>query len=282
MTVKRIKGEDWYIIFTDHDGNKPELPKVRHSMSASLYGPKIEARVEWSLLPPRGGHGIGARVGYNGAESDLGLDIYLGRLGSFWTRLQAPWTAWARVSKKQSPEDWYHARHTGVRLFPWQGCIIQATVGEREGTSSKGDPWWRDMKITHTDFWGRTKTTTEIMDMGSAVVPMPEGKYEATWKHQKFVSRYTGRLGKIKDAALGPRSHSTYWLEIPGGIPAEGKGENSWDCGMDGLFGCGGQTLEEAIGRAVSSSLRDRSRHGGPHNLPHPMTVSEAEKFVAG
>jgi hypothetical protein len=51
-------------------------------------------------------------------------------------------------------------------------------------------------------------------------------------------------------------------LDIPGGIPHNGKGENSWDCGDDGLWGCGGDTVEEAIGHAVSSVLRSRRRYG--------------------
>jgi hypothetical protein len=65
-------------------------------------------------------------------------------------------------------------------------------------------------------------------------------------------------------------------LDIPGGIPHEGKGENSWDCGMDGLFGCSGATVAEAIANAVRHTQRDRERYGGPHNLTRPMTVAEA------
>ena len=43
-------------------------------------------------------------------------------------------------------------------------------------------------------------------------------------------------------------------LNIPTGIPHEGKGTASWNCGEDGLFGCGcsGDSIEKAIGHTVA------------------------------
>ena len=45
---------------------------------------------------------------------------------------------------------------------------------------------------------------------------------------------------------------------------------------MDGVLGTSGATLEEAVANLVRSVMRDRSRYGGPHDLPGPMTIAEA------
>ena len=49
--------------------------------------------------------------------------------------------------------------------------------------------------------------------------------------------------------------------------PFEGKGENGWDCGEDGLYGCGsnGASIEHAIGTTVEKVLDTRRRRGGRH-----------------
>lgn len=281
MTVKHIKGDDWYIILVDHDQNKTEVPSYRHSKVASLHGPSVEVRVERLLLPRRG-HGVGVVFGYNGSESDVGLDIFLGRIGAIWMRMRSPLTSWATLDSEKHPDDWFMPRHVGVRLFPWEKCIVHLSINAVEGRSRRDDPWWREIALTLSDIVGHTSCTLEVTETGDAFVPMPEGPYRATWKREKRTFHHKKPLGRLWDAIMGPQTTVGYWLEIPGGIPAEGKGENSWDCGMDGLCGCGGKSLEEAVGRAVTSTLRDRGRYGGPHNLPKPMTIIEAEKYVAG
>ena len=241
-----------------------------------LYGPRTEAHAEWRLFAKKG-HGYGFQFGRNGSESDIGLDLYAGPLGSLWARLRSPWTRWARISQERDPENWYHARHYGVTLFPWNGCIIQAEFGALEGRSSRGDPWYRDMTLTTRMILGNQTTTTETVEMGLTNVPMPEGNYAASWEKKRRTWRYKRWPGRLIDIVRGPRVRDYVTLDIAGGIPFEGKGENSWDCGMDGLFGCGGRTVEDAVGHAVSSVLRSRERYGGPHNLTQPTSVRELD-----
>lgn len=122
---------------------------------------------------------------------------------------------------------------------------------------SSRDPWWkRGVSLNLIDaLLGRTKCSTVKGNPVEVFVPMPEGKYRAmavvetrTWTRPRWFSH----------------SRESVWLEIDGGIPHAGKGENSWDCGDDGLRGIGGETVEKAIGNAVASVLRDRRRYGMP------------------
>lgn len=286
MTIRHIAGrEDWYTITTERARNgRPAWHSRRFGLYGNL-GPRrsFEASVEWSLFTR--GHGIGVQLGRNGAESHLGFDIYASRLGSAWFRLHSPWTKWTKVRRppEGAPRDdvmpWYDPRHTGIRLFPWNGCLLEIEIDNPAHSSHRDRAWWHEMKLTSTTILGRTKADTEELGSGPCGIPMPEGIYAATWTRKRYTRRYTARVGRLLDAVRGPRAHQSWSIDVPGGIPVEGKGENSWDCGMDGTFGFSTgreHNLEEAIGALVGSVLRDRERYGGPHHLTRPMTVAEA------
>lgn len=94
----------------------------------------------------------------------------------------------------------------------------------------------------------------------TVAVRMPEGAYHATTKVERV--RWNRRLWN------GP------WLwrgsiEVPGGIPLPGKGENSWDCDDDAVYGCSFAVEEdppsphELANRLALDALRTRVRHGG-------------------
>lgn len=131
--------------------------------------------------------------------------------------------------------------------------------------SRHNDPWWKKVhRFNLADLLlGRRKCTTEIIGSGETLIPMPEGSYRATYKTERRTWKRPRSFFKLQRV--------DFWLDIPGGIPHEGKGENSWDCGEDGLCGIGGETLEKAIGAAVSSVLNDRKRYGwrrAPKEIP--------------
>lgn len=116
-------------------------------------------------------------------------------------------------------------------------------------------PWHRNTITLHVKEWiiGSPSCDTTKGEPVACVVPMPEGSYPATATPESRT--WTWRFGRKK-------TRESYSLDIPGGIPFSGKGENSWDCGDDGLFGTGGDTLEKAIGNAVASVLEKRRRYG--------------------
>jgi len=235
-----------------------------------LYGPNTEAHVEWNLIG-RHSFGFGFDVGRNGMESDLGVDLYAGPVGSVWLRLRSPWTRWLRV--KEGQDHWYEARHYGIRIHPYRGCLVMVQLGAYNGMGPKRRRA-RDLSLTPRTFLGRNRSEVTIEDRGETVVPMIEGAYRATWERRRYTTYHTAPLGRLLDAIVGPSSHASVVLDIPGGIPVEGKGENSWDCGMDGIFGTSGETVERAVANAVGAVLRGRKQYGGPHNLTAPTPVA--------
>ena len=276
MTVLRLPFLDhdkWYVINVDRsdDGANPWQSRL-----VSLHGPNSTASVEWSLLG-KYKFGWGFELGRNGGESDLGLNLYFGRLAKLWFRLRAPWTRWARIDKDSGDKDWFYARHTGLVIHPHEDCYLRGEFEALDGHWSKGDPWWRSWSITKTTILGRRTFDIQTGDSGEARIPLPEGVYVGTWQEEAYTNRYVRFPGTLIDRIFGPRSHKLVNVSVEGGIPVEGKGENSWDCGMDGIFGISGPTLADAIGNYTKAVLRDRDRHGGPHHLQRPMTVREAE-----
>lgn len=280
MTIRHLPlldPERWYVITVDR-ATEERRPAWQHH-EIHLHGPNSGASISWNVLTARygwNGFGFGFRVGRNGGESDLGLDLYAGALGSIWTRLRAPWLRWARVTQIQDRDEWYLARHTGFRFFPREDVWFEFNIEDRDGLWHHGQPWWRSWSFGKRQVMGRFNCDLAVEETGECRIPLPEGVYPATWERKVRTWRYRRPLGSWRDRIVGLRTRVDYSIDIPGGIPIEGKGENSWDCGMDGLFGTGGRSLEEAIGHCVEHVLRGRARYGGPHDLPHPMTVSEA------
>ena len=271
MSVKHLfDREDWYVISVDHGEDKGKAPW--RARAVIVHGPRTEAKAEWSCLAR--GFGYGVEFGRNGGEGDVGLSIYAGPLASVWLGLRSPWTSWLRVRPDQP--DRYTARQTGLRLFPYEDCYVQVKVEDRDDQWSKGQPWWWSWSLGRQQVFGPTDCTTTVTGTGDTVVPMPEGTYPATWTQEQREWRHRRPIGTWRDRLLGVRTRTNVRLDISGGIPHEGKGENGWDCGMDGLFGCGGATVADAVANAVRSVTRDRERYGGPHGLTEPTTVRQA------
>jgi hypothetical protein len=146
--------------------------------------------------------------------------------------------------------------------FAIHDWTIRLGVWERSGEWRSSDPWWiRGVSFNLPDFFlGRTKHTNETVGEFVVSIPMPEGSYPAkvriehcTWKRP----RWFGGINR-RDA----------WVDIPGGIPFPGKGENSWDCGMDGLFGygCSSTKPEDVIAKGVQSVMESRRKYAGSVN----------------
>jgi len=132
---------------------------------------------------------------------------------------------------------------------------VQFTPWGRWGEWASRDPWWiRGVSLDLKDLvLGRITYHAEELALVPCHVPMPEGNYPAIAKVQRVTrgrTRWFKRTGKEVD------------LSIPKGIPYAGKGENSYDCGDDGLFGIGGNSIDDAIRRAQESVRESRRRHG--------------------
>lgn len=142
-------------------------------------------------------------------------------------------------------------------ISDWQ---VSFSPWGRWGEWNTSDPWWvRGVSFDIRDVvLGRSRYTTRtIGDEASVEIPLPEGRYpavatltESTWKRPRW---FTQRRTYID-------------VKIPKGIPYAGKGENSWDCDDDGLFGYSseGPLLGRAIARGAEIVLEYRQRYGKP------------------
>lgn len=206
-----------------------KLPLWRHGRTW-LFGSRVS--VEWVVL---GRCALGVAVGSRGFS------------------VRTPLASLYVSSTRRDP---FESRELDV--YWHAGCLWISHPFERSGgwETRASDPWWRKAICLHVVDWliGRARYEQVDGEPFEALVPMPEGSYRAiaqprrsTWCRRWYWPQ---------------RTETSVWLTIPGGIPHAGKGENSWDCGDDGLFGIGGATLEDAIANAIRSSLRSRRRHG--------------------
>jgi hypothetical protein len=153
-------------------------------------------------------------------------------------------------------------REFDVSFHDW---TLRVTPWGRWGEWNTRDPWW--IRGVALDFrrlvLGQRVYRAEELALVPCIVPMPEGNYHAVAKVQR-VTRGFQRWFK--------RTGREVTLSIPKGIPFAGKGENSWDCGDDGLFGIGGDSIDDVIRRAQDSVIERRRRYGHAS----PQAVAEA------
>lgn len=115
----------------------------------------------------------------------------------------------------------------------------------------------------------------------------------------RFADRVVGRLfgsyvserQKLQDGTVkehyGPRAH-LHWQNLndnergkPKGVPYEGKGENSWDCGEDGIFGIGTDkpSYPALIARVVEHVLSQRKKRDGNMDAKYPDPAIRKASF---
>ena len=141
--------------------------------------------------------------------------------------------------------------------FRWSIWVGTMASWSRDATWCR---WWRQGHIDFTDLvLGKTTYRREVVKSGLSLhIPMPEGVYpataqieHATWKRPRWFAK-----------------QRTYvQVDVPnGGLPFSGKGDNSWDCGDDGLCGYSveGTSLEKAIAHGIEVALTNRRRYGMP------------------
>ena len=139
----------------------------------------------------------------------------------------------------------------------------------------RSDPWWRRFSFNPVDrIFGRTRCDTVTGSTVSVVVPMPEGSYPAT------VTQETRTWTRAR-LPFWKRRRVDYSIDIPRGIPFMGKGENSWDCGDDGLYGTGGDSVEGAVANAVKCVLQSRRRYGETAETRGRVVMARATKEPA-
>ncbi len=219
--------------------------------------------VEWSWRVGEWGPHLGFYY-ESGNEYNCKRRFYVGFL------LGRVWFKWVgRTKNKRGNRRYGFELGRKTFAFYW-GC---SEHGRQCGYDDKGiyyfALWWDRL----LDFlFGKTVYLVERKDRDweliKGVVKMPEGDYPAAFT-------YTTRVWFRPRSPFRKVQYGTN-VDIEGGIPFSGKGENSWDMGEDGLYGTGisgktkaeGWDTEKAALEAADSAINTRMRRGDPFEWP--------------
>lgn len=239
-------------------------------------GRRIHA--EWHLLSRH----FGVSFSANGGDDDATATLFVGcGLFAFWlgcSGLPVGRSEW-RPFGTTTPDGrtgYTHREKQEFALLVHDWAVWLTVWGGTMEWRSR-DPWWKRGVCWHfvDTLLGERRHTHTILEeqWRTVLVPMPEGCYETlmrpevrTWTRPRW--------------PFWPLNIRQEYIEIriEKGIPFEGKGENSWDCGEDGLFGTSStsHSYERAIASVVESVLKSRKRYGGSwqHRNAAPVVVS--------
>lgn len=104
---------------------------------------------------------------------------------------------------------------------------------------------------------GKTVYTEEVLRQEAVTIPLDGREYEGVWKF----SRATWKRPRWPFLS-NERVES--WIDVEHPPAFSGKGENSWDCGDDGIFGCGSKEITPAgaVGDYIKRVVQARERYG--------------------
>ncbi len=165
-----------------------------------------------------------------------------------------------RVAKAVLPKDqrWRSGREVSLAIHDWR---VWWSLWMSPDGSDSNEPRYRRGNLAV--LWPLGKQTYASVPDGDPVevqIPMPEGNVPALVKWSKVTRGYkrwpwttTKRRAEIDPI-------------VP--VPIPGKGENSWDCGRDAIYGMhlaegAHRGTEEAIGEFIASTLRLRREREG-------------------
>lgn len=162
---------------------------------------------------------------------------------------------WVSNKIKRKDEKYGNGRSIGISFFE-SSMWIELWNDPNESRST--DPKWWSFHINFADIlFGKQNCTKELLEERAVLIPMPEKAYQGhaklykyTWKRPRWFKREVKRVE----------------LDIPEGLPMEGKGENAHDCGTNATFSmttgeC--NSIPEGVGILVGSVLKDRVKYGG-------------------
>jgi hypothetical protein len=142
-------------------------------------------------------------------------------------------------------------RSVGFRIFDGQIWVDLWA----DPNNSANNATWQEFSWGPANFFlGRVKYSRRNQKVFETEIIMPEGRYPAT------VTTYIGQWKRPRWPAK--RIYKAE-IEVPGGIPIPGKGENSWDIDdttIDSMT-CTARTINEASQKMFDTVMRDRIRH---------------------
>ena len=160
---------------------------------------------------------------------------------------------------------------TGIRIFDsaiWLDCWRDSWGGWTNYQKKWQRVLYNRQLCLHLDdlLLGRMDYQRLTLETKTATVYMPEAAYPVQITFERSIRK---RPRWIATQTLGCQ------IDIPGGIPVPGKGENSWDCGDDAILSMGSSatTVSEAVADVVKSVMRTRERYASIHWRPEKATA---------
>lgn len=222
---------------------------------ARLFWPSNCASIEWDLFSRACRLGI---TFSDTGDTAITVSISIPFLFSVWLLLdRAKWV------KRLPGVKWNGKWGSGEReiYIRFHDGALWWTLWRNGDEHKRGD--WRDSCFHFDDFFlGRNKYSETERQTHTALLVMPEGTYPvtvelftSTWKRSRWPF---------------PKSVQRANVEIEGGIPVPGDGENDWDLDDDAIFSSTfpAATVGEALASIRESAMRDRRRNGGEAWIP--------------
>lgn len=217
-----------------------------------LFSNQPTISLEWNLFNARSPH---IEFSFGGGQvgtfitipflltfvAHLYLPIFIGRARVFKVYLFEGMLCWAFNA---GPDDWM------------------------DSTNKRGIKGRLD--ITRT-LLGKVNYSSEIIETQNVLIPMPEKSYSAkmelrrdTWKRSRWFAHRTLRVH----------------YDVNEAIPHPGKGENSYDCGDDGIYGgcVPAESIAEAVGKIVTLTYEYRIKRGGYSSIMWQPSENTAVK----
>jgi len=177
---------------------------------------------EWYILPWK----FGIEAGIANYECAISISLRLVLFSIHVSINNAEWERWLMEKTKREDETYGSGRIIGMQMFNYT-LWIDLWRDPMEWRSE--DPWWWHFNIDFREIlFGKSKSHFNVINQGDSVIIMPEGAYPCTYKVKTYFHERPRWF---------IRTHTIIDVNIPLGIPIEGKGENSWDCGMDATYG---------------------------------------------
>lgn len=150
--------------------------------------------------------------------------------------------------------------------FYWFESALWLQLWGSEFESSRSDPWWRKMHAFRFDDFFLGQTDYSKVELWSKPVSfeMDGKKYlckatgeKCTWKRPRWFADVREYIDISFNADM---CHPPQFA---------GKGENSWDCGDEGIWGTSFQTnnVEDAIEQYKQCVIGYRKRYGNPSKV---------------
>lgn len=201
-----------------------------------------------------------------GDTSEISLWLGIPFLLSLYLSLEAPWlrpiVPTIRSKSYTKPGEYWDmpiTRCVGFRIFDGR---IWLDLWADPNDSSHNKRWQKFNWGPKSFFLGRTKYTTHQKTVHERMIVMPEGRYPAT------ITTYIAQWKRPRWPF--PQQIHRAEIEIAGGIPIPGKGENSYDCEDDAIFSMTtpASSPQEAEIILFNSVMRARIRHAAADWIP--------------